>query len=59
MKQVEGTIWSDWLHSPSDEQSLRMARAARLLPPESRVRVLHAGAALEPELERAARQEVA
>lgn len=35
------------------------ARAARLLPAESRLRVLHAGAALTPEMEAAARGEMA
>ncbi len=36
---------------------LRAASAARLLPPSSRVRVLHAGAALTPALAEAARRE--
>lgn len=36
---------------------LRMAQAARLLPPESEVRVVQLGAALSPELETAAREE--
>src|SRR5205814_8245129 len=37
----------------------RAAMAARLLPSASRVRVLHAGAALEPEFEQRARSEAA
>jgi len=37
----------------------RAAMAARLLPPASRVRILHAGAALEPDFEQRARSEAA
>jgi glycosyltransferase involved in cell wall biosynthesis len=35
----------------------RTAEAVRLLPADSRVRVLHVGAALQPEMERRAREE--
>ena len=38
---------------------LRAAAAARLLPPSSRIRIVHAGAALSPEMEAAARAEQA
>lgn len=38
---------------------LRAAAAARLLPPDSTVRILHAGAALEEDLARQARDEMA
>ena len=37
---------------------LRAARAARLLPARSRLRVLHAGAALDPQCQRAAEREM-
>ncbi|HXG11968.1 MAG TPA: selenoneine biosynthesis selenosugar synthase SenB [Gemmataceae bacterium] len=37
----------------------RTARAARLLPPESRLRVLHVGGALSPAMEKQARAEAA
>jgi putative glycosyltransferase (TIGR04348 family) len=37
----------------------RTAEAARLLPPDSRVRVWHVGAALSPEMEARAREEMA
>ena len=44
-------------HLRAEKDPLRAALAARLLPPSSRVRVLHAGRALTPEDAEAARQE--
>jgi putative glycosyltransferase (TIGR04348 family) len=44
-------------HLRTVKDPLQAAYAARLLPPESRVRVIHAGRALEPEWESKARAE--
>ncbi len=44
-------------HMRPVKDPLRAARAARLLPRESRIRILHLGAALEPRLARLARAE--
>lgn len=46
-------------HLRPQKDPLRAALAARLLPPESRIRVLHAGQALSPALERRACREMA
>jgi putative glycosyltransferase (TIGR04348 family) len=46
-------------HLREVKDPLCAARAARLLPPTSRLLVLHAGAALDPELGEAARREMA
>jgi putative glycosyltransferase (TIGR04348 family) len=44
-------------HLRSEKDPFRTALAARLLPPDSRLRVLHAGAALTPEMGERAREE--
>jgi putative glycosyltransferase (TIGR04348 family) len=44
-------------HLRAEKDPLRTARAARLLPPDSRIRVIHAGRALEPAFGAAARRE--
>lgn len=44
-------------HMRSEKDPLRTALAARLLPAESRVKVVHAGSALEPEWREAASRE--
>jgi putative glycosyltransferase (TIGR04348 family) len=44
-------------HLRTVKDPLRAAYAARLLPPSSRIRIRHAGRALEPELETEAREE--
>ena len=44
-------------HLRTEKDPLRTALAARLLPPDSRVRVVHAGRALTPAMQRAARAE--
>lgn len=44
-------------HLRDEKDPLRTAHAARLVPATSRLRVLHAGAALSPDHERAAREE--
>ena len=44
-------------HLRALKDPLRAARAARLLPEDSRIRVLHAGRALTPAMERQARRE--
>jgi putative glycosyltransferase (TIGR04348 family) len=46
-------------HLRAVKDPFRAAEASRLLPPESRVRVLHVGAALAPEMETRAWQELA
>jgi putative glycosyltransferase (TIGR04348 family) len=46
-------------HLRTVKDPLRAARAARLLPPESKIRIVHVGAALSPEYERAAAREIA
>ncbi len=46
-------------HLRAVKDPFRTAAAARLLPPSSRVRVRHAGAALSPDMEKAARAEEA
>jgi len=46
-------------HLREVKDPLRAALAARLLPPTSRLRVLHLGAALSPEMESQARAEIA
>jgi putative glycosyltransferase (TIGR04348 family) len=46
-------------HMRAVKDPLRAARAARLLPPESCIRVVHVGKALSPEYEWAAAREVA
>jgi hypothetical protein len=44
-------------HLRAEKDPMRTAMAARLLPPESRVRVVHAGSALEEQWREAASQE--
>ncbi len=46
-------------HLRAVKDPFRTAQAARLLPPESRIRVLHLGGVIDPELEPQARHEMA